>query len=504
MEITVKQRAEVRTIEAEVGEDLFTALRRAGFPPEGPCGGRGACGKCRVLVDGEEALACRTVVRPGMSVALPEAAQAVVLTAGCGSTQGAVPRQDGYLLAFDIGTTTLACYLLDGETGRELAASSMLNPQAPYGADVISRIQAALHGELETLGRILRDGMLRQIQDVCAKAEVNPEEVSVVSIVGNPCMQQLFLGIPPDNLAAIPFAPALTRAEVRPAGALLPACPNASLLVVPDISGYVGADTIGCVLSTGMYESEETVLMVDIGTNGEMVLGGKAGMAACATAAGPALEGAGIRFGMRGAPGAIDHAWLENGALRCGVIGGGEAVGICGSGLVDVAAAALDAGLLNRRGRIQTEDEVDGERVIRLTNSVYLTQEDIRQLQLAKGAIAAGVELLADRMGLTLEQIDRVLLAGAFGSFLRPESACRIGLLPAPLLRKITAVGNAAGSGAKLLACGRPGLDRAQELAERIEFLELAELPAFRRVFARNMGFDIAEPFRKNRHVEKR
>lgn len=489
MKTTIKLMPGTRTIEAEAGEDLFTALRRAGAAPEGPCGGRGACGKCRVLVNGEAVLACRTAVRPGMSVVLPEAAPAVVLTAGCGGGQEAAPRREGYLLAFDIGTTTLACYLLDGRTGVELAASSMLNPQAPYGADVITRIQAALGGELETLGRILRDGMSRQIREVCGQAGVNAEEISVVSVVGNPCMQQLFLGIPPDNLAAVPFAPVLTRAAVRPAGPLLPMCRNASLLVVPDISGYIGADTIGCVLSTGLYESEETVLLVDIGTNGEMVLGGKDRMIACAAAAGPALEGASIRFGMRGAAGAVDHVWLDGGALRYSVIGGGEAAGFCGSGLIDAAAAALDAGLLNRRGRIQTEETVDGERVIRLTDTVYLTQEDIRQLQLAKGAIAAGVELMAEQMGLALEQIDRVLLAGAFGSYLRPESACRIGLLPPVLLGKITAVGNAAGSGAKLLACGRPGLELTQELAERIAFLELAQLPAFRRTFARNIGF---------------
>ena len=489
MKTTIELMPGTRTTEAEVGEDLFTALRRAGAAPEGPCGGRGACGKCRVLVNGGTALACRTAVRPGMSVILPEAAPAVVLTAGCGGSQGTAPQREGYLLAFDVGTTTLACYLLDGKTGAELAASSMLNPQAPYGADVITRIRAALGGDLETLGRVLRDGMSRQVQEVCGQAGVNAEEISVVSVVGNPCMQQMFLGIPPDNLAAVPFAPVLTRAEVRPAGPLLPICRNASLLVVPDISGYVGADTIGCVISTGLYGSEEPVLLVDIGTNGEMVLGGKDRMTACAAAAGPALEGASIRFGMRGAAGAIDHVWLDDGTLRCSVIGGGEAAGICGSGLIDAAAAALDAGLLNRRGRIQTEETVDGQRVIRLTDTVYLTQEDIRQLQLAKGAIAAGVELMAGQMGLALERIDRVLLAGAFGSFLRPESACRIGLLPPALLGKVTAVGNAAGSGAKLLACGKPGLELTQELAERIEFLELAQLPAFRRTFARNMEF---------------
>lgn len=480
-----------QTIEAETGEDLLTALRRAGSAPDAPCGGRGTCGKCRVLVDGKEVLACQTKVREGMAVALAEASRPEILTISNVPVQRAAPGQEGFLLAFDVGTTTLVCYLLDGKTGRELAVSNMLNPQASYGADVVTRIQAAMHGGMDALCSVLREGMSRQIQEVCGSAGVQAEEISVVSIVGNPCMQQLFLGILPQNLVEIPFKPILTRGEIRPAREYLPICKNASLLVVPNISGYVGADTIGCVLSTEMYDTEETVLMVDIGTNGEMVLGGKKGMAACATAAGPALEGAGIRFGMRGAAGAIDHVWLEAGALRCSIIGGGDAAGICGSGLIDAAAAALDAGLLNRRGKILGGEELDGERVIRLSGNVYLTQEDIRQLQLAKGAIAAGIELMAVQMDLTLEQIDRVMLAGAFGSFLRPESACRIGLLPAALLGKITVAGNAAGEGAKLLACGQPDLSLAQRLADEIEFLELAELPAFRRVFAKNMVFPV-------------
>ena len=303
----------------------------------------------------------------------------------------------------------------------------------------------------------------------------------------------------PENLAKIPFAPVLTKAEVGEAGDIFPCCPHAALVTVPDISGYVGADTVGCVLASGLDREEKRTLLVDIGTNGEMVLGNRERMIACATAAGPALEGAKIRFGMRGEPGAIDHAALVGNTLSLSVIGGGEAAGICGSGLIDIAAVLLDAGVVNARGRLAEPGtalplgdrifETEGQRCFRLTDSVYLTQDDIRQLQMAKGAIASGIELMAAQLGGGVETIERVLLAGAFGSFIRPESACRIGLLPPQLLDRIQAIGNAAGSGARRVACSRAELQRAQTIADRAEFLELAALPEFQRTFARSMRF---------------
>jgi uncharacterized 2Fe-2S/4Fe-4S cluster protein (DUF4445 family) len=197
-------------------------------------------------------------------------------------------------------------------------------------------------------------------------------------------MQKLFLGIEPKNLAGFPFAPVLTEAKATPCINILPVCANAELLIVPDISGYIGADTMGCVLSTELYKKEEVTLMVDIGTNGEMVLGNKDRMIACSTAAGPALEGANIQFGMRGMEGAIDHVWLENREIKYSVIGEGKALGICGSGLIDAIAVGLDIGLLNKRGRIQND-----EHIFHLTEDIYLTQDDIRHVQLAKGAVYA-------------------------------------------------------------------------------------------------------------------
>lgn len=477
-----------RKIVVPDGSNLLKVLQQAGLSPDSPCGGRGTCKKCRVLVNDEEQLSCQYTICSDIVVELPKHTQTKILTSGQSIPVDVNPIKPGYLLAFDIGTTTVVCFLLSPE-GDELAAESMLNPQTTFGADVITRIQLALAGDFNALTDAIQNGMTDLIQKCCQAAHISEREISVISVVGNPCMQQLFMGICPDNLAKVPFNPILTHAKTLSASSIFPGCCNASLLVVPDISGYVGADTIGCILATKLYDAEDTVLIVDIGTNGEMVLSHKGRMVACSTAAGPALEGANIQFGMRGTQGAIDHVWMEDEKLQYSVIGDREAIGICGSGLIDAVAVALDQKLINKRGRIQLTQEINSERIIPLSNNVYLTQDDIRQVQMAKGAISAGIQLMADFVGISISDIDRVILAGAFGSFLQPESACRIGLLPQELLGKISAAGNIAGSGAKMLALDRNLLPMTQQLLERIEFLELASVPTFQRTFGRCMEF---------------
>lgn len=475
-----------QTIEAFHGETLLCALQRAGLAPDAPCGGMGTCGKCTVWIAGQQVRACQVTVDRDMTVTLPQQASPAILTTGIPPQEQPHTSREGLLLALDIGTTTVAGFLLDGKTGKELAKGSALNPQTAFGADVISRIRCALNGQQDALTAAIRDCVSTMTRQLCQQAGAHPGELRTVSLVGNPAMQQLFLGISPENLARIPFLPVLTESKTVNARDYLPLWENASLLIVPDISGYVGADTLACVLATGLHKTEELTLLVDIGTNGEMVLGNRHRMVACSTAAGPALEGASIQFGMRAQEGAIDHVRLQNGKPECTVIGGETATGICGSGLIDAVATALEAGLLNQRGNILTPDKT-----IPLTDSVYLTQEDIRQVQTAKGAICAGILLMAQHLGVSLTDIRQVLLAGAFGTYLNPASACRIGLLPPPLLEKVTAVGNAAGSGAKLLACDTQALAAAQVLTEKIEFLELGAEPDFRRCFAQCMRFSL-------------
>lgn len=471
--------------------NLLELLRENGVALSAPCGGLGTCGKCVVRLNGSDVLACQTVVAEDCTVEVPETEETVILTRGI--SFGDVPTIDpvapGDLLAVDIGTTTVAAFLLDGKTGEQLATASLLNPQSSYGADVISRIQAAVDGSLAELQRLITDGVDSLVETLCEKAGRSPADIGVVSIVGNPAMQQLFLGVDPKNLASVPFDPVLTETKLAAAKDYLPSCKNATLLVVPDIAGYVGADTVGAVLATKLDSADDNVLLVDIGTNGEMVLRANGRMAACSTAAGPALEGAKITFGMRGAPGAIDKVWLEDGEVRFHVIGDTEPAGLCGSGLIDAVASFLDLDLINKRGRIQSTEETNGQRVLYLNNDIYLTQNDIHEVMLAKGAIAAGVELLARTLDIEVTDIDRVLLAGAFGSFLNAGNACRIGLLPAGLEGKATAVGNAAGVGACRMALSRAEFERTDELLKQVEFVELANLPDFMNVFARRMGF---------------
>ena len=469
------------SISAPDGSNLLDLLRSSGFAPAAPCGGMGTCGKCTVLINGTPTKACSVTVERDLTVTLPREDEMSVLTAGVGTTTNS---GQGYRLAFDIGTTTVAGILLD-PAGQEVAASGVRNPQAAYGADVVSRIRAAENGQQAALTTQIRACLEQMTTDLCRRGSIPPEEVTLVSVVGNPAMQQLFLGVSTENLARPPFAPKLTRLEQQPAREVLPCLPHAVLLTLPDISGFVGADTLGCLLSTAMDTAEEMTLLVDIGTNGEMVLGNRHRLIACSTAAGPALEGAHIHCGMTAAPGAIDRVSIENGAMVCHTIGDVTATGICGSGLISAVAAALELGLLNNRGKILAED---GQ--ISLTAQVFLTQEDIRQVQLAKGAIAAGIMLLADRMGIPLEEISRVYLAGAFGTYLDPKAACRIGLLPVELDGKIETVGNAALAGAALLTQDAHLLRRVQSAADRTEDLNLSNAPDFPRTFAKCMRFD--------------
>ncbi len=452
-----------RILEARPGQTLHGVLAAEGLL-DAPCGGQGTCGKCKILVDGREALACRTPADRDMTVTLPR------------FSTGAATALPGNRIAFDIGTTTLVCCLVD-RGGNVLSQTAARNPQAAYGADVISRIQAANSGQRETLTRLIREEMTRLLLEVCS----TPEAVEIISVVGNPAMQQLFLGMDVKNLSQIPYKSVLCQPNSAGCRDIFPICPKAKLLTVPDISAFVGADTVAGILSWGLHEAQALTLLVDIGTNGEMVLGNKHGMVACATAAGPALEGASIQFGMRAEPGAIHRVWVEDGKLRCGVMGNAEAKGICGSGLIDAIASALDLGLLDRRGKIAGADK------IMLTDRVYLTQADIRQVQLAKGAIRAGIDLLAAQMGVALSAIETVVLAGAFGSHLDAANACRMGLLPEELLPKIRSVGNAAGRGAVLLAAHPDGLKTTERIVKNTEYLDLSTLPAFPKAFAKAM-----------------
>ena len=480
--IPVTLSPERKVLYALPGENLLTLLRRNGLAPDAPCGGRGTCGKCIVYIDNVPQKACGIAVTAPLSLRLGKKQKLKILSEDA-KPSDAISHPAA---AVDIGTTSLVCSLLEVETGARLAVTAGSNPQNVYGADVVTRIQAALSGSMETQTELVRKAVSCLIQDCCAEIHIKPESVERICIAGNPAMEQLFLGISLQNLAEIPFAQVLTETKHLDCRDYLPLFPNASLLIAPNISGYIGGDTVGCILSEKLYDATEMTLLVDIGTNGEMVLAGGNRMVACATAAGPALEGANIRFGMRACDGAIDHVWLENGEIRFSTIGNVSPEGICGSGLIDAVAVFLELGAINSRGRIAPEFEKDGQRILTLCESIWLTQEDIRQVQLAKGAICAGIRLMMRHLDISEEDIGACLLAGAFGTYLNPESACRIGLIPGKLQEKIRSVGNAALRGAEQMLKDH---QITAEICRNTEVLELASLGDFPRTYAKSMNF---------------
>ena len=471
------------TVAAENGTTLMAVLREAGAPPEAPCGGKGTCGKCKVLWNGREVLACQTPVDGDGVVVMPQKEKTVILTGGLAAEVRPDKTQD-YVLAFDIGTTTVVAYLLEGKTGKLLAGASCLNPQGEYGADVISRIQHVMTTGTTRLQDKIKDALAALTVEAAQKAMIQPEQIGMAAIVGNTAMHHLLLGIDPTSLTRPPYMPKVAHALTLSAREWLPIDPAAQVRILPNIAGFVGADTTACMAATRLDQQKDLTLMIDIGTNGEMVLGDQNRRLACSTAAGPAFEGAKISRGMRGATGAVDRVWLEHGEIQHHVIGEGKALGLCGSGLLDLVACLLELEEISPSGRME-------QSVFTLPGTdVTLTQQDVREVQLAKGAIRAGIELMCEYLGKTVESIQTVLLAGAFGNYMDPASACRIGMIPPELEKKICPIGNAAGEGAKLSALSVEEFAYAQTLAEHTEFLELASLADFQDRFVDCLLFE--------------
>ena len=401
-----------------------------------------------------------------------------------------------YMTAFDIGTTTVVGYLMDAENGTVCAIESMMNPQAQYGADVIMRANYALEHGVDVLSGCIRKAMDELLHKLAKKAKIQPEDIYQVSMVGNTCMHHLFLGILPDSLAHAPYNPAFSeRLTLKAKEYGLHIHPQAKLLVLPDIAGYVGADTCGCLLALRQDLKEEISLMIDIGTNGEMVLGNKEKLATCSTAAGPAFEGAKIECGMRGAAGAVDHVVYENGVWNYTTVDHQPAVGLCGSGLIDLTAQLYKAGLIDEMGHLESGQEDDSVFVLvppeKAGNEkgVYLTQKDVGEVQLAKAAIASGIRLLLKELEITEKDIQKIYIAGAFGNYMNPASACAIGLLPPELEHLVEPVGNAAGEGAKIALLNTDELEATDSLVKGIRFIELAASAEFQDTFVDELAF---------------
>lgn len=490
-----------KTLEVERGTPLQDLLFAHGV--EFPCGGRGRCKGCKIkvlsgslpiseeekvkltgaeLADGWR-LSCRGRAEADLRIDLAQW-EATILT---DDTVFEFTPQDGLGIAVDLGTTTIVSQLLDLRTGHVIAVRTALNSQAQHGADIMSRVEYAVASEGQPqLEKLIREQIGQLVKGLL---EVNgtggaSKDLKHVVLVGNSVMHHLFCSISVGPLSHYPFEPqddGLCVFNARELGWELESQPSVRFL--PCLGGFVGSDILAGVLATKLHESKELTALVDLGTNGEIVVGNQERMLCASTAAGPAFEGARIWMGMRAATGAISEVHIENGGLRCHVLGNAEPRGICGSGLVDAVAAALELGWMKPSGRLANGSDFT------LAGRVKISQTDIRELQLAKGAIAAGLEVLLRQWGAAKEDLSRVYLAGAFGNYINHASARRIGLLDFPP-EQVQPAGNTALLGAKLaLFSLHERAGEYRELRKKTRHVSLHEDPQFQETYVEQMTF---------------
>lgn len=407
-------------------------------------------------------------------------------------------------LAIDLGTTKIAGYLLDLDSGRVLGSKGIMNPQIACGEDVISRIVCAQSSpdEAAHLHQLAATALNQLALDLCAEIKVETRDIVEAVVVGNTAMHHLFLGLPVKQLALSPYVPAVTRGlDIKAREIGLKIALGGYVHLLPNIAGFVGADHVAVLLATDAWRAKGLLIALDIGTNTEVCLADNGKMCSVSCASGPAFEGAHIKHGMRGASGAIEHIQLAGDKVEIQTIGGGPAVGICGSGILDAIAQLYMAGVLEANGRmlknhrrvriyqdepefvLVSENEKDGKQAI------TLSQKDVRQVQLAKAAIRTGIQVLLEHNKRTEDDIEQVVIAGAFGSYMNIASAVAIGMLPPLALNRFRQVGNAAGMGAKLTLISRVKRAEADAIASQVDYVELATAPKFSQTFAQSNYF---------------
>ncbi|MDI9628088.1 MAG: ASKHA domain-containing protein [Acidobacteriota bacterium] len=487
---------------------LADALDAAGHHLPMPCRGRRTCGKCGVYVAGETVpadaheaallarspqpelpgyayrLACLCRIRGTVAVVTSSIAGVAVADVGMELVlyDGADPQSLG--CAIDIGTTTVTLLLFRLGDRELLAEVSQLNHQVAFGSDVLSRIDAAATVEPARLQQVIVTQLSAMLDTAAQQAGAQATDITRLTITGNTTMLHLLAGLPVKSLGVYPFTPQTLFGETRPARDVFPDLVNAELYLPPGVSTYVGPDVVCGLLATGVGSSDQAELLVDVGTNGEMALSVGGRLWCCSTAAGPAFEGAEISAGMPALPGAIEDVWLDDdGGIGYRTIGRKRPKGICGSGLISAVNAFLDANLIDETGAMRGT-------AIEIGNSgIRLTQTDVRKLQLAKAAMAAGIDTLLAEAGMRAEELSVLHLAGGFGSYLSSESAAGIGLLPRTLIDRVSASGNAALTGAVLLTLSRDSRQIAEQRAARAEEVELATHPVFMDRYIEQMTF---------------
>ncbi|MFP3090842.1 ASKHA domain-containing protein [Treponema sp. TIM-1] len=495
--MTIRIEGREGSYRAEEGESLLDTLRRGGISMDAPCGGHGRCGKCRVRIlsgsfkrvggtkdlsaDAGWLRACTVYPSSDLTIDLPQAlfaGEAADNPADVSPVTGKTIGRAGF--ALDIGTTTVFLRLLDLDTGEALDTLSALNDQRIYGADVMSRISAAREGKTEALFRRINS----QVRDMLSRFEHtwDLKKKECLAVAGNTTMLHLFVNADPSPLGAVPFTPVFLAARELPGSSL--SLPVETAVLLPSISAFVGADISAGIAATGMMEADKISLLIDIGTNGEIALFHKGKLFCCSTAAGPALEGAGISCGTGGIAGAVNRIEKRDGSLCFSTISGSPPVGICGSGLVDAIAVMLEEGVIDETGAF-TGDEAS----FPITDGIAITRGDVRQFQLAKSAIISGIKILCKAAGLTVDAVEQVYLAGGLGFYISLDSAIRTGLLP-PCFRDRSAVcGNTSLEGAarRLTDPVFPAL--CNDIITKSVTVELTADPAFMEEFAENMLF---------------
>ncbi|GAB6180445.1 hypothetical protein JCM14036_17640 [Desulfotomaculum defluvii] len=527
-----------KAIEVLPGTTILEAARMLDINLAAPCGGTGQCGKCLVqvypYVNGKQwVLACKTPIYQNLTVEVPPMGELVILEEGHAREIPMDPvfiiRQSGELehragvavenparadvpilgLAVDLGTTTMVGYLYDLLSGKRLAVASRKNGQFLYGADVITRLAYAIREEAnyQNLRLALLESLDLLFLECTKQAKVDPQQVREIVTVGNTPMIHILLQLPLQGLATAPFQPYAKGPFYKTAAELGIRTANKAVCYFPPfIGGFVGSDALAACLAQHFSLTNETKLLVDIGTNGELLLQAGTQLLAASAPAGPALEGGNIHQGMMAGPGAIDEVSLDF-DVHTRVIGGGKAKGICGSGLVDALAEMLRLGIIDTNGRLLDASELspvisfkikqrlkkDLAPIFNLSEAINITQQDIREVQLAKAAVAAAIEVILIEAKLTVEEIDYLLLAGGFGNYLQPANAQRIGLLNKISSAKVQQVGNAAGVGAIRILLSYQERKRAENLQTAFKHLELANDERYQRLFLKQIDFPSKE-----------
>lgn len=496
------------------GMDILTALMQQGMTISTDCGGRGTCGKCRIQLQSgwinispedrkqftdeklEQGwrLACTAYPDESCTIHLtPEEAEYEVITQHMEPVTGSVNQAHGeYAIAVDIGTTTIAISLIDTASRRTLRTVSFLNSQRSYGADVISRIQAANSGKKQLLRDSIRADLQRGIEQVVSEAGIEQSRIMKIAIACNTTMGHILLGYSCETLGRYPYSPVNIDVVELPYEAVF----NNSFLAVPviilpGVSAFVGGDITAGMLACDFDRTEELCLMIDLGTNGEMVIGNKDRILVCSTAVGPAFEGGSISSGVGSIAGAICGIRIENDKPEYRTIGDKAPVGICGTGVIELTSELLTSGLMDETGLLSTQYFEAGYRLAKdeAGNDILFTQKDVRQVQLAKAAIRAGVETLLMHYPATYEDISSVYLAGGFGYGINPEKAVRIGLLPEEFLGKIKVAGNSSLGGAIQYLTDPPASERVKGIISVAGEIQLSNDTNFNDLYIRNMNF---------------